>query len=435
MRLLFTLGFLLASSVGRAEPNEERTQILVRSGWQTINIGDIAISPGILRLLERHVAEAEVTVELFQETPEVRAMIENAFPGVRIIANGFAGTGMPLREEYVRAMEEADLFLYSSGPIFSYGRNNFSWDLLMRLAYPVFMARDKGVPWGCYGQSFDRFAAPSEYFYREFLGSAEFLYCRDSDSVKLLREIGIVGPEIGFAPDATFAFDLRDDEAAEALLEELELEEGRYRAAVSHYRARGAVLEKFDSVLEKWLRETGLPVLLAPEVSKNLEQYSEELLPMMDEELRAQVRVMDRFWLPDEAASVLERATAVFSGEMHSIIIALAAGTPSMLFRLQGTGDATDALAAGLSREEHVMSDGLKGRMMEDIGLGEWLVYHAEESDPEDVGRRLVKMFERPVEAREKLREAMQFIEQRQAATMETARRAAGLPGETSRSN
>lgn len=296
------------------------------------------------------------------------------------------------------------------------------------LAYPVFLTRDKGVPWGCYGQSFDRFAPPSEYFYRDFLGSAEFLYSRDSDSVELLRRIDVEGPEIGFAPDATFAFDLRDDEAAERLLEELGLEPGRFLVAISHYRARGEALEKFADVLEKWVRRTGLPVLLAPEVSRNLDQYSEELLPLTDEELRPQVRVMNRFWLPDEAASVLQRATAVFSGEMHSIIIALAAGTPSMLFRLQGTGDAADALAAGLSREEHIMSDGLKGRMMEDIGLGEWLVYHAEESDPEDVSRRLVKIFERPVEAREKVREAMQFIEQRQAATMQTVRRAAGLP-------
>ena len=35
-------------------------RILLRSSWQVVNIGDIAHTPGVLALLEKHLPEAEV---------------------------------------------------------------------------------------------------------------------------------------------------------------------------------------------------------------------------------------------------------------------------------------------------------------------------------------------------------------------------------------
>ena len=37
-------------------------RVLVRSAWQSVNIGDIAHTPGALRLLERHFPEAEIVL-------------------------------------------------------------------------------------------------------------------------------------------------------------------------------------------------------------------------------------------------------------------------------------------------------------------------------------------------------------------------------------
>ena len=37
-------------------------RVLVRSAWQSVNIGDIAHTPGALALLERHFPEAELTL-------------------------------------------------------------------------------------------------------------------------------------------------------------------------------------------------------------------------------------------------------------------------------------------------------------------------------------------------------------------------------------
>ncbi len=413
-------------------------KILLRSGWQTVNIGDIAITPGMLRLIERHLPEAEVTLELFQENDRVRGMIARAFPQVRILPQAFQmpepGAGKDGAEpspEYVEAMREADLFLYSSGPIFSYGRNNFTWDLLMRLATPCFLAMDCGTPWGCYGQSFDRFAPPSEYFYRDFLGRAAFLYCRDSDSEKLLRRIGVIPPVLGFAPDATFAFDLRDEAGAESVLAEFGLEKGKFLAVVAHGRASRDVLRKQARIIERWVEGTGLPVLLCPEVRKNLAQYREALLPLIPDAVRAKVHRLDRFWLPDEAATVYRDAAAVFSGEMHSVILALAAGTPAMLFRLQATGDAADALANGLGRHEHVMSDGLKGRMMSDLGLDDWLIHHSEQADPEAVAQTLLRIVEDEAATARTMADFADRLTTLQTETMKTVREAATAGADT----
>lgn len=51
----------VVSSVGSlafAQPSVPR-HILLRSSWQTVNVGDIAHTPGLLRLLENHLPEVK----------------------------------------------------------------------------------------------------------------------------------------------------------------------------------------------------------------------------------------------------------------------------------------------------------------------------------------------------------------------------------------
>ncbi|MDX9868998.1 MAG: polysaccharide pyruvyl transferase family protein, partial [Kiritimatiellia bacterium] len=53
----FAAGVSLTSRAG-AEPRAPR--ILLRSSWQVVNIGDIAHTPGVLALIEKHLPDAEV---------------------------------------------------------------------------------------------------------------------------------------------------------------------------------------------------------------------------------------------------------------------------------------------------------------------------------------------------------------------------------------
>ena len=48
------------AGASRAADGKAAPKILLRSSWQTVNIGDIGHTPGVLHLLEQHVPQAQV---------------------------------------------------------------------------------------------------------------------------------------------------------------------------------------------------------------------------------------------------------------------------------------------------------------------------------------------------------------------------------------
>ena len=52
----------LISAIRASAKDQKKPRILLRSSWQTINIGDIAHSPGLLAILEKYLPETEVTL-------------------------------------------------------------------------------------------------------------------------------------------------------------------------------------------------------------------------------------------------------------------------------------------------------------------------------------------------------------------------------------
>ena len=65
-RAFLTLAAALGSALGSGPVGfaaaKRKPRILLRSSWQTVNIGDIAHTPGVLALLERHLPAAEVSL-------------------------------------------------------------------------------------------------------------------------------------------------------------------------------------------------------------------------------------------------------------------------------------------------------------------------------------------------------------------------------------
>src|SRR6188768_1249663 len=83
------------------------TRILLRSSWQTVNIGDIAHTPGMLALLEKHRPEAEVTLWPSSVDRGVEEILRARFPRLRIAKT---------KVEQEAALAECDFFLHGSGP-------------------------------------------------------------------------------------------------------------------------------------------------------------------------------------------------------------------------------------------------------------------------------------------------------------------------------
>lgn len=376
-------------------------RILLRSSWQTVNIGDIGHTPGMLRALEILWPEAEVTLWPGKVDRGVDKMLLAAFPKLRIAEGGIGGDGKPDSQALRQAFDECDFLLHGSGP-----------SIVAEDHVRAF--RDAtGKPYGFLGVTVE----DMNERLRELLDKASFIYLRDSVSEHFLKKEKIRCPVIAFGPDATFFIHLRDEERALSFLKTHGLEEGKFICAIPRLRytpyylihntpptdrekERDKVNETFrDSDLGKlreamilWARQTGQKILACPEMSYEMELAKKYLIDPLPDDVKPLVVWRETYWRPDEAASVYARAAALASIELHSPIIATANGVPAIYIRQP--------------------TDTCKGQMWRDVGLSDW-IFEIDEAKGEDIGQALLGIHRDPEGARGKVRQAQSFAMKR----------------------
>src|SRR5438067_13705985 len=94
----------LAPKISAAEKRAPR--ILLRSSWQTVNIGDIAHTPGVLALIEKHLPAAEVRLWPSKVDNGVEELLLRRFPKLSIVKGPDA---------LKAAFAECDFLLHGSG--------------------------------------------------------------------------------------------------------------------------------------------------------------------------------------------------------------------------------------------------------------------------------------------------------------------------------
>jgi polysaccharide pyruvyl transferase WcaK-like protein len=376
--------------------------ILLRSSWQTVNIGDIAHTPGLLRELEQHLPDAKVTLWPNPLDRGVAEMLRRIFPKLSILNPAD-------KEEIARAFDACDFMLHGSGP-----------SVVGQAELSEWHAKTK-KPFGVMGVTLDTLNARL----RDLLPHAAFVFCRDTDSLKYLKEAGVSGPVMEFAPDSTFTLHLRDDAKAAAFLAEKGLEPGKFICAVPRLRytpyaryaeaerkRRAAVSEQFAQVdhaklreaIVAWVRKTGLKVLCCPEMTYQVELIPSLLIDPLPEDVKRNVVRRDTYWLTDEAASVYAQAHAVVSFEMHSPIIAVVNGTPAIHLRQP--------------------TDTRKGQMWRDVGLGDWL-FEIDKASGAEIATALLGVHADYEAAKKKVAGAMAFVRERQKSAMAVLARSA----------
>lgn len=380
-----------------------KPSLLLISSWQTINIGDIGHTPGTLRFFEEQLPDVGVDVLLAQTNPAITTMLQRRFPSVRFHEGRIAADGTATHPELQAAFDRAALVVENSGMI-----HNRHW----QNPAPLLRAcTARGKAFGLYGQSFDGLHPADEAAKREMFSRATFITCRDSLSLDYLRGLGVQPGFLAWGPDGCFGIDVRNDAVASAWLRERGLEEGKFLAVIlrtntpksktvddplnPHHPTPDQVAEDAESgrrlraLIAGWIERTGLPVLLAPEVDKEIGPAKSLLLDPLPEALRAKVVHRDTFWNVDEAASVYAHAAALVAMEPHSPIIALANGVPAIHYYLRRHGN--------------------KARMFADIGLADWLMEISEVA-PEVVLRQLEIIHRDPGSARGRVATAMRVV-------------------------
>jgi hypothetical protein len=367
--------------------------LIIRSSWQTVNIGDIAHTPGLLQLLEGEFPDYQLTLWANPLDFGVRPLLEKLFPRVTIIEEGGSQSGMPQSRELQELWDRADFFLHGSAPYVVAEQGLHAW-------------RKSGRPFGLMGVTIE---TPSPQLI-EMLEDASFVFTRETASIARLRDAGLINPEVAFAPDATFQCHVADPLKGLALMKRFGLEPGKFLCVIPrlrftpyykiHHRPPTALelernvinehwmeieLSKVRSVVTAWVRETGLPVLICPEMTYEVEVGLHEIRNKLPDDVRAHVHALDYYWLTDEASAVYAESTGLLSMECHSPILAIEQGIPALYLRQP--------------------TDTIKGQMYRDLGLDEWIL-EIETASEAEITETVLRFAGEPEMQRQRARDA-----------------------------
>jgi len=443
------LAHAAALVAGTAAPARDHQQseglqvprILLRSSWQSVNIGDIGHTPGALRLLEVHYPDAQITLWPGELGHGARDLLTRGFPRLRVAEGSLAPEGTPNGLELARAWRDAWLYISGSGSGFP-GHH-----------HAAAFHRATGTPVGVFGVSVDpvsgfgdwrdpeggtldalrrrALALPATHLQGEMryiLDRAAFVFCRDSISLDYLMAQSVRTPVLEFGPDAQLGMHLRDDERGDAYRVANGLEEGGFICVIPRLRytpyyqirntprtpddaLRDAINERttgtdharIREMMVSYVRQTGHKVLACAEMTYQVAMAKEVLVDPLPADVKRHVVWRDTYWLPDEAASIYARALAVVSLECHSPLIALRHNTPAFYVRQP--------------------TDTCKGQMYRDVGAGDWL-FEIEETSGNDLWSRLASILEDPRGARVAVQRIMEGVEKRQRRMVEAVRAA-----------
>jgi hypothetical protein len=377
---------------------KQKPTILIVSGWQDVNIGDIAHTPGLLNILQKYLPGSRLILWKMSHSEKVGQMLVRNFPNVQIIYGSADENGGFDSEDVMKAFDESDIMVHGSGPSVVGERCLRAW------------VKNTGKPFGIFGTTIQWINEGL----KELLNKASFIYTRETASLDILQANGISGHQIFFAPDATFYLSILDEEKATIFLDDYGLKERKFictipRLRYTPYHKIKQVNwdeEKIHEVEETnikykeedhaklreaiitWVRETGYKVLLCPEMTYEVDIMDELLFDPLPADVKPFV-VKRGYWMPDEAASVYKRAFALLSFECHSPIIALANGT----------------IAFYLCQPQ----DTIKGQMYYDLGFEDW-VFEIEETSGTDIAGTLMSVFKDPGSGKQKIDEAYKKI-------------------------
>lgn len=405
----------IATASAQDASKSRRPRILLRSSWQTVNIGDIAHTPGVLTLLERYLPDAEITLWPSRVDNGVDVILQKRFPHLKIAQGAMA---------LEAAFTDCDFLLHGSGASLVAERDVVRW------------SKETGKPYGVYGitlpvtGSTSTKPTPGDVFARsiDVLSHARFVFFRDSVSRKLAQDRGCTCPVMEFGPDGAFGTDLRDDAKADVFLREHQLEEGQFLCCIPRLRytpywtipekktarddvkhARNEAMKEHDHAPHRRaiidiVRQTAMKVLICPEDRTQMAVGKEMLYDPLPEDVKPRVVWRPDYWLTGEAISTYVRSAGLFGNEMHSPIMCIGHGIPAIVCRW---AEQTS-----------------KGMMWRDIGLGDWLFDFDKEDEVQRLPAAALALALDPAAAKQKAAAARQFVEQRQRETMQVLKNA-----------
>jgi hypothetical protein len=427
--------------IGARAQSARLPRILLRSSWQSVNIGDIGHTPGLLALFEKHFPEAEITLWPGRLGHGSRELLAKGYPRVKIAEGSLDPQGKPTTPELAKAWAEADLYLSGSGSGFPASAHAVAFHKMTNKPVGVFGVSTDPIsglgegrePEGGTLQELRKKAAqlPATHLdadLRYIIDRSAFFFCRDTLSRDYLKSQAVKTPILEFGPDAQLGMTLRDNAKADAWLREHQLTEGKFICVIPrlrytpYYRVNNVPRVPSDDIKDainnrtteqdhaklremivSYVNRTGNKAMACAEMTYQVEMAKEVLVDPLPDAVKKNVVWRDTYWLPDEAASVYAKALAVVSVECHSPLIAYHNGTPAFYVRQP--------------------TDTCKGQMYRDIGANEWF-FEVDETSGSQLWSRLSAIHRDPAKAKAKVRAMMANVEKQQKRMVNAAREA-----------
>ncbi len=394
-----TLAATLSGSLtALAEKKGRRPRILLRNAWQSQNIGDIAHYLGLLELMEKFKINAEVRLWPSNLGDGADALLARRFPNVIVVST---------KKDIATAFQECDFFIHGSSASFGHAADAARWH------------KETGKPYGVIGITL----IGNDPLKVATISKADFVFFRESISLKRAIRYGCTAPIMAWGPDTGFGVvTLRNDAAATAFMREHELKEGKFICCIPRWRItphwlinsskpneakqkRNEEMKEHDhaplrEAIIAITRETDMKVLVCHEDQTQIQLGKEILVDPLPDDVKKKVVWRDRFWLTDEALSTYVRSAGLFGNEMHSPIMCIASGIPAVVCRFK----------------EQTM----KGYMWHDIGLKDWLF---DLDKPDEVARivpTVLAIAKDPATARAKAAKAREIVLEKQREEMAT---------------
>jgi hypothetical protein len=439
--LASTAAAAVAASL-RGADTKRAPRILLRSSWQSVNIGDIGHTPGALSLLWNYFPECEITLWPGELGHGSRDLLTKGYPRLKIVEGSLGADGKPNKPALAQAWAEADLYLSGSGSGFPAANHAVAFQKATGKPVGVFgvsndpisgMGKTRDPEGGTLKSLRERALKLSPTHLSEdlrfIMDRAAFFFCRDTITRDYLKMQGVKSPIVEFGPDAQLGMHLRDDSKGLAYLKTAGLEEGKFICVIPrlrytpYYRIRAnakrvpdddikdAINErttkqdhdKLRDMIVRYVRGTGNKVMACAEMTYQVQMAKDELVDPLPADVKKNVVWRDTYWLPDEAASIYAKAQAVVSVECHSPLIALHNGTPTFYVRQP--------------------TDTCKGQMYRDIGANDWF-FEVDETSGSQLWSRLEAIHKDPAGARAKVKSIMATVEARQKRMVDAVREA-----------
>lgn len=365
-----------------------RDRIMIAYVWGFSNIGDTAIAPGLLNLLDCHFPDCKKALVASGSGTRERSYLQKDFPGCEVYKDVFAGTAyhealsqakedfggeLPLLRDgnvdyvfdtfaqnlvesirrnnpnFTRTLTETKLVIYNSGMILVYGKGTLAgtnfWGYTVRRSLPLLVAWKLGIPYGIYAHSFDSFGeSPGRPYFKKLLEDAQFVFCRDGDSLSYVKSLGINAPHLMFVPDSTVSFARRDDDWADTFMAKYDLKSREFMvviprtcfdtSVISRSISEGrstAHCRKLREIIEHWVRKTGMKVVVAAEVRNQLAPARELVYDLLPEDVKSRCVMMDKYWSTKQATALYRHTRIVVTMEQHSFLLAIPEDTPTVV--------------------------------------------------------------------------------------------------------